>query len=51
VAFLIAAALLAGAWFVARRYTDAAHYHAVAPAAAVAGEAEPVPPPEPSLQG
>jgi DHA1 family tetracycline resistance protein-like MFS transporter len=49
VAFLIAAALLAGAWVVAWRFTDAAHYHEAAPA--TAGEAEPVPPPEPSLQG
>jgi DHA1 family tetracycline resistance protein-like MFS transporter len=33
VAFLIAAALLAGAWIVAWRFTDAAHYHEAAPAA------------------
>jgi DHA1 family tetracycline resistance protein-like MFS transporter len=50
VAFLIAAALLAGAWLVARRYTDAAHYHAVAPAAEAAGEADALPP-EQSLPG
>jgi DHA1 family tetracycline resistance protein-like MFS transporter len=38
VAFLIAAGLLAGAWIVAWRFTDAAHYHEAAPA--TAGEAE-----------
>ena len=39
IAFLIAAALLAGAWIVAWRFTDAAHLHAAAPAPA--GETEP----------
>jgi DHA1 family tetracycline resistance protein-like MFS transporter len=48
VAFLIAAALLAGAWIVAWRFTDAAHYHEATPASA--GEGEPAPT-EPSLQG
>jgi len=50
VAFLIASVLLAGAWVVAWRFTDAAHYHEMAPATAATGEAEP-PAPEPSLQG
>jgi DHA1 family tetracycline resistance protein-like MFS transporter len=48
VAFLIAAAVLAGAWIVAWRFTDAAHYHEATPASA--GEGEPAPT-EPSLQG
>jgi DHA1 family tetracycline resistance protein-like MFS transporter len=48
VAFLVAAALLAGAWIVAWRFTDAAHYHEATPASA--GEGEPAPT-EPSLQG
>ena len=38
IAFLIAAALLAGAWIVAWRFTDTAHYHEAAPA--TAGETE-----------
>ena len=48
IAFLIAAGLLAGAWIVAWRHTDAAHYHAVAPAPAAG--VEPLPP-EQTLQG
>ena len=47
VAFLIAAVLLAAAWLVARRYTDAAHVHA----APSTDEAALVSPEPPSLQG
>lgn len=51
VAFLIAAALLACAWLVAWRFTDAEHMHVVAPAPAATGEAEALPPEPSSLQG
>ena len=44
----LTAGLLAGAWIVAWRHTDAAHYHAVAPAPAAG--VEPLPP-EQTLQG